>query len=78
MIAQKSTKEMEALFPLLSVEQDLIISKQADVTACFELQLPEVFTLSQGRFEALPGLWLAAVLCGDRPPRFHPIPLGAA
>ncbi|GAB2632814.1 TraG family conjugative transposon ATPase [Belliella aquatica] len=61
MIAQKSAKEMEALFPLLSIEQDLIISKQADITACFELQLPEVFTLSQGRFEALHEAFVKAI-----------------
>ncbi|MCH7415279.1 TraG family conjugative transposon ATPase [Belliella sp. R4-6] len=61
MISQKQDREMENLFPLLAVENDLIISKQADVTACFELGLPEVFTCSKSQLEALHEAFVKAI-----------------
>jgi hypothetical protein len=33
---------LESKFPLLAVENNCIISKDADITACFRVQLPEL------------------------------------
>jgi hypothetical protein len=37
---------IENKFPLLSVEHDCIVSKDADVTVAFRVSLPELFTVS--------------------------------
>ena len=34
---------LESKFPLLAIENDCIISKDADVTVCFKVSLPELF-----------------------------------
>ena len=36
---------LESRFPLLSVEHGCIVSKDADITAAFEVELPEVYTV---------------------------------
>ena len=36
---------LERLFPLMGVENGFILSKDADVTAVFKVELPELFTL---------------------------------
>ncbi|MCH7400866.1 TraG family conjugative transposon ATPase [Belliella kenyensis] len=61
MISQKESREMEALFPIYAVAQDLIISKQADLTACFSLSLPEVFTLGQAQHDAIQEAFVKAI-----------------
>ena len=40
-------------FPLLSVEENCIISKGGDVTAAFAVELPEIFTVTGAEYEAL-------------------------
>ena len=35
---------IESKFPLLAVEHDCIISKDADITVAFKVELPELFT----------------------------------
>lgn len=42
---------LESKFPLLSVEDGCIISKDADVTVGFKVSLPEVFTLTSSDYE---------------------------
>ena len=37
---------LESRFPLLSVEHGCIVSKDADITAAFEVELPEVYTVT--------------------------------
>ncbi len=49
------TVSLESRFPLLSVENGCIVSKGGDVTVAFAVQLPEVFTLTGGEYEALHG-----------------------
>lgn len=37
---------IESKFPLLAVEGGCIISKDADITAAFRVELPELFTVT--------------------------------
>ena len=37
---------LESKFPILSVEYDCIISKDADITVCYRVELPELFTVN--------------------------------
>ncbi len=47
------TASLESRFPLLSVEENCIISKGGDVTAAFAVELPEIFTVTGAEYEAL-------------------------
>ena len=55
------TSTLESKFPLLSVENNCIISKFADITAAYRVILPELFTLTGEEYEALHGAWLKAL-----------------
>ena len=46
---------LESKFPILSVEEGCILSKDADVTVGFKVLLPEVFTLTSDDYEAMHG-----------------------
>lgn len=46
-------KELKDILPIFGVEHDCILSKQGDVTIVYEVQLPELFTLSDQEYEAL-------------------------
>ena len=52
---------MESKFPLLAVEADCIISKDADITAVFEVDLPELFTVTAAEYEAIHAAWAKAI-----------------
>ena len=52
---------LESKFPLLSVEHDCIISKDADITVAFRVQLPELFTVTNAEYEAIHSAWAKAV-----------------
>jgi len=43
---------LEAKFPLLSIEQGCMVSKDADITVAFRVELPELFTGSCQKFRA--------------------------
>jgi hypothetical protein len=47
------TATLESKFPLLSVEQGCIISKDADITVAFQVTLPELFTVTSEEYEAM-------------------------
>lgn len=51
---------LESKFPILSVEHDCIVSKDADITVCFRVELPELFSLTSGEYEAMHSTWLKA------------------
>ncbi len=51
---------LERHFPLLEIEGEYIISKHADITACFRVDLPELFTLSSEDYEMLHTCWTKA------------------
>ena len=55
------TSTLEAKFPLLAVEQDCILSKNADLTVAFRVTLPELFTVTGAEYEALHAAWLKAL-----------------
>lgn len=52
---------LENKFPLLAVEQDCIISKDADITVGFKVELPELFTVTSTEYEAIHSAWVKAV-----------------
>ena len=52
---------LENKFPLLAVENDCIISKDADVTVAFRVELPELFTVTSAEYEAIHSAWHKAV-----------------
>lgn len=52
---------LESRFPLLAVEQDCIISKDADITVAFRVELPELFTVTSAEYEAIHSAWAKAV-----------------
>ena len=39
---------LESKFPLLAVENGCIVSKEADVTVAFRVELPELFSVTGG------------------------------
>ena len=47
---------LESRFPLLSVEHGCIVSKDADITAAFEVELPEVYTVTARRRSTRPSM----------------------
>jgi conjugation system TraG family ATPase len=52
---------IESKFPLLSVEHDCIISKDADITVAFRVELPELFTVTSAEYEAIHSSWVKAI-----------------
>ena len=52
---------LENMFPLLAVEQDCILSKDADITVGFKVELPELFTVTSTEYEAIHSAWVKAV-----------------
>ncbi|OPC04863.1 conjugal transfer protein TraG [Elizabethkingia ursingii] len=52
---------LESKFPLLSIENNCILSKEADVTICFKVKLPEIFTISSIEYESIHSAWFKAV-----------------
>jgi conjugation system TraG family ATPase len=52
---------LESKFPLLAVENHCILSKDADITACFQVHLPELFTVASAEYEAIHSAWHKAI-----------------
>lgn len=52
---------IESKFPLLSVEHDCIISKDADITVAYRVDLPELFTVTGTEYEAIHSAWTKAI-----------------
>ncbi|MDR0196570.1 MAG: TraG family conjugative transposon ATPase, partial [Myroides sp.] len=55
------TNTLERMFPILSVENNCIVSKQADITVCYKVILPEIFTISDKDYETMHNLWHKAI-----------------
>ncbi len=53
---------MESKFPLLSIEQGCMVSKDADITVAFRVELPELFTVTSIEYEAMHSAWHKAVI----------------
>lgn len=52
---------VENKLPLLSVEHGCIVSKDADITVAFRVELPELFTVTHAEYEAMHAAWCKAV-----------------
>ena len=52
---------LERRFPLLSLENGCIVSKDADLTVAFEVELPELYTVTADEYEAMHSSWIKAV-----------------
>lgn len=52
---------LERRFPLLSVENGCIVSKDADLTVAFEVELPEPYTVTADEYETMHSSWIKAV-----------------
>lgn len=52
---------LERKFPLLAVEHDCIVSKDADITVGFKVELPELYTVTSAEYEAIHGAWVKAI-----------------
>ena len=52
---------LESKLPLLAVEHGCIISKDADITVCYEVTLPELFTVTAQEYEAMHAAWCKAI-----------------
>lgn len=52
---------LERKFPLLAVENGCIVSKDADLTVVFEVELPELYTVTAEEYEAIHSSWIKAI-----------------
>jgi hypothetical protein len=48
---------LESKFPLLAIEKGCIVSKAADITVAFHVELPELFTVTCAEYEAMRSSW---------------------
>ncbi len=54
-------KNLSEILPVYSIEHNAILSKMGDVTVVFEVQLPELFTMSNDEYEAFHHAWIKAI-----------------
>lgn len=47
------TATLESKFPILSVENGCIVSKEGDITVAFRVELPEIYTVTSKEYEAI-------------------------
>lgn len=52
---------LESKNPLLSVEHGCIVSKDADITVAFRVELPELFTITSVEYESMHSAWHKAI-----------------
>ena len=52
---------LESKFPLMAVENGCILSKDADVTVAFRVELPELFSVTSTEYEAIHSAWHKAI-----------------
>lgn len=52
---------LESKFPILAVEHDCILSKDADLTVAYRVELPELFTVTSAEYEAIHAAWAKAI-----------------
>ncbi len=53
MVSTLKKTTLQSKFPIMSVEHDCIISKEADITVAFRVELPELFTVTSPEYEAM-------------------------
>ena len=52
---------LENRFPLLAVEEGCILSKDADITVAFQVELPELYTVTSAEYAAIHSAWVKAI-----------------
>ncbi len=52
---------LESRFPIMTVEHGCIISKDADITVAYKVDLPELFTVTSAEYEAVHASWNKAL-----------------
>ncbi len=52
---------LENKFPLMAVEHGFIISKDADITLAYKVELPEIYTVTSPEYVAIHSAWLKAI-----------------
>lgn len=52
---------LENKFPIFSVEHGCIISKDADITVGFKVELPEIYSVTTGEYAAIHSAWVKAI-----------------
>ena len=52
---------VENKLPLLAVENGCIVSKDADITVCYEVTLPQLYTVTSQEYETIHGCWVKAI-----------------
>ncbi|MDQ0107468.1 conjugation system TraG family ATPase [Chitinophaga terrae (ex Kim and Jung 2007)] len=57
---RENVRDLESHLPIWKIEQDVILSKQGDVTFAYQVDLPEIFSLSDQDYVALHEIWLKA------------------
>jgi len=55
------TTTLENKFPLFAVENNCIVSKDADITVAFQVELPELFSVTANEYEAIHSTWNKAI-----------------
>ena len=53
---------LENKFPLFTVENGCIVSKDADITVAFRVELPELFTVTATEYEAIHSAWKCCLI----------------
>jgi conjugation system TraG family ATPase len=54
-------KMFKDIYPIMGVEHNAILSKRGDITIAFEVELPEIFTLSSNDYELLHQSFVKAI-----------------
>lgn len=54
-------KNLHDILPVYAIEHNAILSKMGDVSVVFEVQLPELFTMSNDEYEAFHHAWIKAI-----------------
>lgn len=62
---------LDNILPILGVENDCVLSKQADVTIAYKVELPEIFTMSNQDYEAFHQTWIKAIKILPKHSVFH-------
>jgi conjugation system TraG family ATPase len=55
------TSTLENRNPIYKIENGIIISKYADITHAFAVDLPEIFTLTESEYNIMHSLWVKAI-----------------
>lgn len=63
--------DIEKIMPIYKVENDVLVSTAGDITIGFEIELPEIFSLSNNEYEALHQTWIKGIRVLPQHSCFH-------